>query len=99
MESVEIRQCWAYHRDGMRCEHPAGHPGDHVVQKTWTDLQCATPGEFTPSAPATLMTDTSQALDIPMPEPMPAIAPNTCVACGHKHKSGECKCGCYEFIG
>lgn len=88
-----IRQCWAYHRDGARCEHPAGHPGDHAVQKTWTDLQCATPGEFTHSAPATLMTDTSPA----MPAPTPVAT--ACIACGHKHKAGECKCGCYEFIG
>lgn len=90
-----IRQCWAYHTDGARCEHPAGHPGDHAIQKTWNDLECATPGR-TP-APATLVADTSRALDLP--EPMPAPAVNACIACSHRHKGGECKCGCYEFIG
>ena len=99
METVEIRQCWAFHYEGLRCEHPAGHAGDHMVAKTWNDLQCATPGEFTLPEPATLVTNTSQSLDIPMPEPMPVVAPTNCVACGHKHKAGECKCGCYEFIG
>jgi hypothetical protein len=85
---TEIRQCWAFHRDGARCEHPAGHPGDHAVQKTWTDLECATPGEFEPAPPVVA----------------PVIPPLvqkvvSCVACQHKHKDGPCKCGCYEFVG
>lgn len=90
-----IRQCWAFHRDGMRCEHPAGHAGDHAVQKTWTDLQCATPGEFEPTPhkvqPALSVTDMSAA---PVPTP-----PTKCAACMHAHRDGECKCGCYSFIG
>ena len=96
VESAEIRQCWAFHYDGFRCEHPAGHTGDHIVTKTWNDLECATPGEFTP-AHAALVTDIVHA--IPMPEPEAAVVVAGCVACGHKHRSSECKCGCYEFIG
>jgi hypothetical protein len=84
---TEIKQCWAFHRDGARCEHPAGHNGDHAVQKTWNDLQCATPGEFDISEPA-------------QPLPSPLVEKTLkCVACGHSHKSGPCKCGCHEFIG
>ena len=85
----EVRQCWAFHRDGMRCEHPAGHPGDHVVQKTWNDLQCATPGEFEITPPPAA----------PIPPPPVAEEDVKCIACGHKHRSGTCKCGCHEFIG
>lgn len=98
MENAEIRQCWAYHRDGVRCEHPAGHPGNHAVQKTWTDLQCATPGEFTP-APATLVTDIAPQKTQPLVTAVASVAVTKCIACNHAHKSGECKCGCYEFIG
>ena len=103
---TEIRQCWAFHRDGMRCEHPAGHPGDHVVQKTWTDLECATPGEFGESPIIATVSTASlrEALAAPAPsipippDPDPADA-GKCVACNHKHKGGPCKCGCYEFVG
>ena len=89
----KIRQCWAFHRDGMRCEHPAGHAGDHMVAKTWNDLQCATPGEFEP------------AQGFPVPAVAAVVVPKgvevvtKCVACSHAHKSGVCKCGCHEFIG
>lgn len=86
-----IRQCWAFHRDGMRCEHPAGHAGDHMVAKTWNDLQCATPGEFEIApkpqlAPPPVVTETP-------------VVVTKCIACSHAHKSGVCKCGCHEFIG
>jgi hypothetical protein len=89
-----IKQCWAFHRDGARCEHPAGHPGEHAVQKTWNDLQCATPGEF--GEPATSKTGISEAPPVLPKEPEPAA---NCVACSHKHKGGTCRCGCYEFVG
>jgi hypothetical protein len=97
----DIKQCWAFHRDGARCEHPAGHPGDHTTSTSWTDLECATPGEFEVverSAPATLVR-------VPLVEheehdvsAKPEVV-TKCVACGHKHKGGACRCGCYEFVG
>jgi hypothetical protein len=89
----EIKQCWAFHKDGARCQHPAGHNGDHVVQKTWKDIECATPGEF--SQPAPPVTEKS----VTAPVPVLQEAPNKCVACGHAHRDGQCKCGCHEFIG
>ena len=85
---TEIKQCWAFHRDGARCEHPAGHPGDHAVQKTWTDSECALPSGFEPVA------------QVVAPPPPPLVVEVvSCVGCGHKHRGGPCKCGCYEFIG
>lgn len=82
---TDIRRCWAFHNDGMRCEHPAGHPGQHAVQRTWDDDECAIPGEIKTTPP---------------PPPPPLVTEVvSCVACGHKHKGGECKCGCREFIG
>ena len=94
-----IRQCWAFHYEGLRCEHPAGHPGDHIVTQTWTDLECATPGEFPVPERATLVTHIAQITEAPMPEPAPVVVVTSCIACSHKHKGGECKCGCYEHIG
>jgi hypothetical protein len=84
---TEIKQCWAFHRDGTRCEHPAGHSGDHMIEKTWTDSECSIPGE-TKSQPV-----------IPVLPKPPTEQSNKCVACGHAHKSAECKCGCHTFIG
>lgn len=89
---TDVRRCWAFHRDGARCEHPAGHPGNHVVSKEWTDAECATPGE-----------PVQNLVRVPViPEeapPPPPPAPVKCVACQHQHKGGACKCGCHEFIG
>lgn len=81
-----IRQCWAYNKQGQRCEHPAGHPGNHVIMAEWTDDECAMP-QAPVSAPV-----------LPPPAPL-ETGPLKCVACSHAHKGGECKCGCYEFIG
>lgn len=88
MSKETIKQCWAFHKDGARCEHPAGHPGNHVVSKEWEDKDCAIPGQGP--------------VQVPVPQP-PAeklvSAPTKCVACNHQHKGGGCKCGCHEFIG
>jgi hypothetical protein len=90
----EIRRCWAYNKEGSRCDHPAGHPGDHAITQTWTDTECQAP-----SGPATLVTHMPVPNPVPIPEPAPAIDVSRCVACSHKHRGNECKCGCYEFIG
>lgn len=83
-----IRQCWAHSKQGQRCEHPAGHPGNHVVSAEWSDDECAIPTVI-PVAPSVT----------PPPAPTLVEAPTKCIACGHQHKSGPCKCGCHEFIG
>ena len=83
-----VRQCWAFHRDGTRCDMPAGHNGDHAVERTWGDADCAMPVAAAPqpaSSPLETLQITEQATN--------------CVACSHKHRGGQCKCGCHEFIG
>lgn len=94
-------RCWAFNKDGVRCELHPGHPTLHTFAITWDDDECFAPRLRTsgvtqpPSEPATPMTGIS---DLPpLPEPMEPIA--GCVGCNHKHKDGPCKCGCYEYIG
>ena len=80
-------QCWAYNTQGQRCEKPAAHTGNHGITSEWTDDECYSPIKH----------------QLPTPTPAPPVlaAPinNVCVACQHRHKGGDCKCGCYEFIG
>ena len=97
--SEEIRQCWAFHRDGVRCEHPAGHPGDHVVMKTWTDSECATPTNPLQEVIAAPLSTAVAPPSIPLPPPPDPDDADKCVACQHRHKGGPCKCGCYSFVG
>jgi hypothetical protein len=94
--SETIRQCWAYSADGARCEHPAGHPGNHLISKEWADDECFSPikHQLPKSQPGLPVTDTSVAASPTEPAPM-----GKCAACSHNHKSGPCKCGCYEHIG
>ena len=89
---TEVRQCWAYSVDGLRCEHPAGHPGKHIVTFEWGDEECAVPVQKPVQVPAS-------APPPPPQEPPLVAAPTKCVACQHHHKSGTCKCGCHEHIG
>ncbi len=32
-----IRQCYAFNRDGKRCDMPGGHPGNHSITIVFTD--------------------------------------------------------------
>lgn len=97
---TEIRQCWAYNAQGIRCDHPAGHPGDHVTMTTWTDEECFSPirHQLPPVALTTPLLEKSKLPSIPVPPDPPAADVGKCVACNHRHASGACKCGCYESI-
>lgn len=91
---TRVRQCWAFNKDGIRCEHPAGHPGDHVVMASWSDEECYAPGKPQPQ-PMMQMLPT-----IPVSTtPSTTVESSKCVGCNHSHRGGPCKCGCYEFIG
>lgn len=89
MATREFRQCWAYDDNGNRCTSRAGHSGLHMRKIEWDDSQCA-------GAPL---------IDVFADAPIPlAIVPEqeqavSCVACMHRHRAGECRCGCKEFIG
>lgn len=86
-----IRQCWAYNVAGNRCDHPAGHPGKHMIATEWDDSECYAPNGF--------QTQTKAAAPVVESETAIPATTNKCIACNHAHKSGECKCGCHSFIG
>lgn len=92
IEDTTFRQCWAYNSKGQRCEHPAAHPGNHVVSSEWSDAECVAPTTVT-VAPVVTATAPSGTVTVTDPDS------RTCVACGHRHKGGMCKCGCHEQIG
>lgn len=84
--------------DGTRCDMPAGHPGDHCVERTWGDDECLDPSTLT-RGQRTAPQESAVTLDMDY-TPAPAEpAPSRCIACQHQHKGGTCKCGCYEYIG
>lgn len=103
-------QCFAYNRSGSRCNKAAGHTGDHAVNLTWTDDECFTPKAAITASPygtttigsGTLGTTevkvTEHGFEVKKSSPKP---PNdeACVACGHRHRAGECKCGCHSHVG
>lgn len=89
---TEIRTCWAFNSSGQRCEHPAGHPGNHVITATWSDDECFSPIKHQ-------LPDISTPAAVHPAPPVLESGPVKCVACGHQHKAGPCKCGCHEQIG
>lgn len=85
---TEIRTCWAISKDGERCGKRASHRGSHAITIEWEDEDCYTPKATPiPAMPPPPIAETAQA------------DATVCVACGHRHSAGPCKCGCYEFIG
>lgn len=87
----EFRQCWAHDTSGNRCTARAGHQGLHVRRIEWSDDQCAGASE-----PAPTQYPTSNIQPIPVDQDTPT---EQCVACRHRHKGSECRCGCKEYIG
>jgi len=122
---TEIRkQCYAYSKEGDRCEKKPGHAGDHSVTLTWDDADCYDPlSVIMPLAPiASRLTDAPEMVlrNMAVADPdedhagevigvtengsirriaTPTASASKCVACGHAHKGGTCKCECYSFIG
>lgn len=90
------RQCFAFNKDSQRCEMPAGHDLLHRVTKEWDDDECVFPNDV---AVLKRAEQVQAFIDEPVPAPPIAKPTSNCIACGHKHKAAECKCGCYEFIG
>jgi hypothetical protein len=88
-----MSRCWAHNQAHIRCELDAGHNDEHTVYIQWSDDECYDPA-------ATAITEIKKlAAPPPMPEPVAAEVTGACIACSHRHKGGECKCGCYEYIG
>ena len=95
----EIRTCWAISAAlKARCDMPAGHTGDHSITVSWGDEQCWSPETDEPVALRVVEPDMmSGPVDNYVQEPVQE-KPEACVACNHMHKSGECKCGCYNHV-
>lgn len=88
---MDLPQCWAYNSGGERCEKHAGHPGQHAITHSWTDSECASPGQ--PPVKGRPL------IEVFAEEEAKEQASSKCVACQHQHKGGPCKCGCHEHIG
>jgi hypothetical protein len=89
---TEIRQCWAHDTNGNRCQAKASHRGNHYLKIVWTDEECV-------GLPLIkVLPDEPIPLAIPTPPPV-QVDVTSCVACHHRHRGGECKCSCKEFIG
>lgn len=81
------RQCWAYNLKGDRCQKPPGHKGPHQIKFLWEDNDC-----YSPQGKPLIEVFAEEAAAA-------EEAPQKCIACKHSHKAGQCKCGCYEYVG
>lgn len=90
-----MSRCWAYGPEG-RCDSEAGHTGKHSIMVSWDDSECITPDQPSREAAALAFVEATRPVLAP---PVAKPEPNRCIACQHQHRGGDCKCGCYEFIG
>jgi len=91
-----MTQCFAYSPKQIRCELEGSHSGDHAVQSTWSDEECAVPSG--PATSSSIRTDEPQSL-VSKEEKAPPPPAVKCIGCSHAHRDGDCKCGCMGFIG
>lgn len=78
--------CFAYNRDGLRCDSLAGHDGPHTLTIEWDDDECWTPGDVL--IPPTVVRIgreelTEHLVEIPKPS-------GKCVICSHRFHEGVC---------
>jgi hypothetical protein len=92
-----MSRCWAHNTNKVRCELDAGHDDLHRFSISWSDSECYEPGKNITTEPVALPRNLMPPLPPPTP-PVP-VAEVKCVACSHRHRAGECKCGCKEFVG
>jgi hypothetical protein len=92
---IEVRQCHSYNRQGARCEHPAGHTGNHYISVEWSDAEAWTP---TPAGMGPLKPEEIRDTPLIVEEPVQ----ERCDICEHPWHDAPCtvtvefddECGC-----
>ncbi len=100
--------CFAYNKDGRRCEKAAGHDGDHLIQTVWGDDECLDVAALLAQPKEVLVTVTNTQ---PAPVEDDGEKPtDKCEACRHPrstHDDESCsaydtemeeRCACFGFI-
>jgi len=98
---AERPQCWAFHTDGTRCQHKAGHGSVHRYTVEWDDQVVWVPA-IKPAEPVISITDADlEALSSEQVTPA-----GQCVVCHHlrgAHDDDGCQasaaCECLTFVG
>jgi hypothetical protein len=85
--------CYAFNREGLRCDGEGGHDGLHTLTIEWDDDDIWTPG----AGPTPLRAEEVAALG-----PVPTFGegtPGRCLLCNHRMHGGECeRCDCKAGI-
>jgi len=97
-----IRECFAFNKDGLRCNGMAGHPGKHSHSIEWTDEECWTPLSHRETTPAEGL---PQVPLWPPAQPAPQGG-GMCAICEHPHHpEGRCgaddggfECDCHNSV-
>lgn len=80
MSEKKMALCWAFNKDGQRCQQLAGHDGNHAIAVEWSDEECFSPIVH----------------QLPQPPLWPPTQPATqgsggCIICEHPHHpNGVC---------
>ena len=88
--------CFAYNRDGLRCDSVAGHDGPHTLTIEWTDEECWVPGE---TIEVTLKEYGVPRITTPLTEHLVEVPKSSgkCVICSHRMHNGACTAMDGEF--
>ena len=94
---MSSQQCWAYNKEGVRCDQDAGHSGNHSIISEWQDEECFIPRLKVQSAQPIIVVDANDQPITPPAAPEPP-AVKKCEICHHAHANGECRCGCLTAV-
>jgi len=106
-----VTPCWAFNKQGQRCQGHSDGTVDHSFTVTWGDDDCWTPGQApqglgAPEAWAQVINGTPLEPAV-APEPLePLPAPGNCFTCGHPPHDddactgmlGKAACDCSSYV-
>ena len=98
--SEYLIRCFAYSKDGQRCEQLAGHDGNHAVVKEWTDDEVWDPSMalIPPTVVHLGKTEITQHYTAP---PTGDDDSSECLICDHSMHRGMCNvdaCDCRNGV-
>jgi hypothetical protein len=80
-----MARCWAFNKDGQRCEEEAGHSELHEIRFEWSDEECFSPilHQLPPALTPEVFASYPDIADLDSP-----VA--RCLVCDHAMHKGAC---------
>jgi hypothetical protein len=87
-----VKGCYAFNREGLRCDKDGGHEGLHALTIEWDDADLWTPETAPVGSPHQIRVADGLVPLEPAPDYDDTVL-GRCVVCRHSMHAGECRIG------